>query len=210
MGFYIDPCAGHGRVKPTIGRMSATEFFEFLTEAHRVSALRPPGGLHGGRGRAAGAAPAESQDQEPLSARQARRRHFLVCVPAAKHVNLRTLSDAIGSGRLSFGSPERLMAHLGVEPGAVTLLAAFNDPGGAVELFLDEDLWRTTVSVPSAGEHQHPGRHPRGRDALPRVPRPPLHRDPRPDAGRGDVNTQSKPWSGTSWPSTRGPPGHAS
>jgi Ala-tRNA(Pro) deacylase len=69
------------------------------------------------------------------------RRHFLVCVPAAKQVDLRTLSEAIGSGRLSFGSPARLMAHLGVEPGAVTLLALFNDPGRTVEVCLDADLW---------------------------------------------------------------------
>ena len=69
------------------------------------------------------------------------RRHFLVCVPAAKQVDLRTLSDAIGCGRLSFGSADRLMARLGVEPGAVTLFAVFNDPGRAVELFVDADLW---------------------------------------------------------------------
>jgi Ala-tRNA(Pro) deacylase len=69
------------------------------------------------------------------------RRHFLVCVPAAKQVELRALSDAIGSGRLSFGSSDRLMARLGVESGAVTLLAVFNDPERTVELFVDEELW---------------------------------------------------------------------
>jgi Ala-tRNA(Pro) deacylase len=69
------------------------------------------------------------------------RRHFLVCVPAAKQVDLRTLPDAIGCGRLSFGSADRLMARLGVEPGAVTLLAVFNDPGRTVELCVDTDLW---------------------------------------------------------------------
>jgi Ala-tRNA(Pro) deacylase len=69
------------------------------------------------------------------------RRHFLVCVPAAKQVDLRALSEALGTGRLSFGSADRLMARLGVEPGAVTLLAVFNDPGRTVELFVDADLW---------------------------------------------------------------------
>jgi len=69
------------------------------------------------------------------------RRHFLVCVPAAKQVELRTLSDVIGCGRLSFGSADRLMARLGVEPGAVTLFAVFNDPGRTVELCVDEALW---------------------------------------------------------------------
>ena len=70
------------------------------------------------------------------------RRHFLVCVPAAKQVDIKVLSEAIGANRLSFGSAERLKQYLGVEPGAVTLLAIFNDPGGAVSLFVDADLWQ--------------------------------------------------------------------
>jgi Ala-tRNA(Pro) deacylase len=70
------------------------------------------------------------------------RRHFLVCVPAAKQVDLRALSGTIGANRLGFGSADRLKRYLGVEPGAVTLLAVFNDPGGAVSLFVDEDLWQ--------------------------------------------------------------------
>jgi Ala-tRNA(Pro) deacylase len=36
-------------------------------------------------------------------------RHFLVVVPAAKPVDLMLLSDQIGAGRLSFGSPDRLV-----------------------------------------------------------------------------------------------------
>jgi Ala-tRNA(Pro) deacylase len=70
------------------------------------------------------------------------RRHLLVCVPAAKQVDIKALSEAIGANRLSFGSAERLKQHLGVEPGAVTLLAVFNDPAHAVDLFVDEDLWQ--------------------------------------------------------------------
>jgi Ala-tRNA(Pro) deacylase len=70
------------------------------------------------------------------------RRHFLVCLPAAKQVDIKALSEAIGANRLSFGSAERLKQHLGVEPGAVTLLAVFNDPAHAVDLFVDEDLWQ--------------------------------------------------------------------
>ncbi len=70
------------------------------------------------------------------------RRHFLVCVPAAKQVDLKLLSDVVGATRLSFGSAGRLRQHLGVEPGAVTLLAVFNDPAHGVDLFVDEDLWQ--------------------------------------------------------------------
>jgi Ala-tRNA(Pro) deacylase len=70
-------------------------------------------------------------------------RHFLVCVPAAKQVDLRALSGVVGADRLSFGSPERLMGRLGVTPGAVTLLAVVNDPGHAVAVYVDEELWRS-------------------------------------------------------------------
>jgi Ala-tRNA(Pro) deacylase len=70
------------------------------------------------------------------------RRHFLVCVPAAKQVDIKRLSDVIDATRLSFGSADRLRQHLGVEPGAVTLLAVFNDPAHRVDLFVDEDLWQ--------------------------------------------------------------------
>lgn len=70
------------------------------------------------------------------------RRHFLVCMPAAKQVDLKVLGDVVGAARLSFGSADRLRRHLGVEPGAVTLLAVFNDAGHGVDLLVDEDLWR--------------------------------------------------------------------
>jgi Ala-tRNA(Pro) deacylase len=70
------------------------------------------------------------------------RRHLLVCVPAAKQVDLKVLSGVVGTTRLSFGSADRLRRHLGVEPGAVTLLAVFNDTAHGVDLWVDEDLWQ--------------------------------------------------------------------
>jgi Ala-tRNA(Pro) deacylase len=63
-------------------------------------------------------------------------------VPANKQVDLRALSETIGANRLSFGSAERLKRYLGVAPGAVTLLAVFNDSDHAVSLLVDEDLWQ--------------------------------------------------------------------
>jgi Ala-tRNA(Pro) deacylase len=69
-------------------------------------------------------------------------RHFLVVVPADKRVDIKALPQAVGSSRLSFGSAERLKKYLGVEPGSVTLFAIFNDPRHAVELIVDENLWK--------------------------------------------------------------------
>lgn len=60
---------------------------------------------------------------------------------ADKSVDLRRTATALGPSKLSLASNERLARHLGVEPGAVTLLALINDPDHHVEVFIDEDLW---------------------------------------------------------------------
>ncbi|MFC2108546.1 prolyl-tRNA synthetase associated domain-containing protein [Candidatus Bipolaricaulota bacterium] len=69
------------------------------------------------------------------------RRHFLVAVGHDKSVDLKTLSSALGVTNLSFASSERLKKYLGIEPGAVSLLAIINDIENAVEVVLDRDLW---------------------------------------------------------------------
>lgn len=69
-------------------------------------------------------------------------RHYLVVVGHEKRVDLRLLAEQIGDGKLSFGSPERLMKHLGLSPGSVSPFGLINDPSGQVRLFLDQDLVR--------------------------------------------------------------------
>ena len=69
------------------------------------------------------------------------RRHFLVAVGYEKRVDLKALSSRLGISGLSLASPERLMRHLGVEPGAVSLLGVVNDADAAVEVVMDEGLW---------------------------------------------------------------------
>jgi Ala-tRNA(Pro) deacylase len=69
-------------------------------------------------------------------------RHYLVVVPHSKRADLRAVAGQIGDGKLSFGSPERLRAHLGLEPGSVSPFGLINDPDGRVQLFLDRDLLR--------------------------------------------------------------------
>lgn len=70
------------------------------------------------------------------------RRHILVTVGAEKNVDIKGLEEVLGAKGLSFASPERLMEHLGLTPGSVTILAALNDTRGMVEVVVDEDLWR--------------------------------------------------------------------
>jgi Ala-tRNA(Pro) deacylase len=69
------------------------------------------------------------------------KRHFLVTAPHDKTVRLDALGELLGAGRLSFASPERLQRHLGLLPGAVSLLGLVNDPSGAVEFIIDRSLW---------------------------------------------------------------------
>lgn len=68
-------------------------------------------------------------------------KHFLVTIPAALSVDLNMLGDTLGAGRLGFGSPERLMDHLGVTPGSVSLLGLVNDPEHKVQFVMDQRLW---------------------------------------------------------------------
>jgi Ala-tRNA(Pro) deacylase len=81
-------------------------------------------------------------------------RHWLVITSCEKRVDIRALGDQLGVGRLSFGSPERLMKYLGVTPGAVTLLALAHSGAGEVELVIDEAArgvpWRCHPMVNTA------------------------------------------------------------
>jgi Ala-tRNA(Pro) deacylase len=68
-------------------------------------------------------------------------RHLLVSVPPDLAVDLNALGAALGAGRLGFASAERLARHLGIAPGAVSLLALANDHAHAVEFVIDRALW---------------------------------------------------------------------
>jgi Ala-tRNA(Pro) deacylase len=78
------------------------------------------------------------------------KRHFLVTAPHDLPVDLGALGEALGAGRLSFASPERLQKHLGLTPGAVSLLGLVNDEARAVEFVIDRALWNAEAV------HAHP------------------------------------------------------
>lgn len=65
---------------------------------------------------------------------------WLISAEQHTQINLKALPKIIGSGRLSFGSPERLFDALGVTPGSVTALALINDPDHKVIFLLDKVL----------------------------------------------------------------------
>jgi Ala-tRNA(Pro) deacylase len=60
-----------------------------------------------------------------------KRRYWLVVALEDRRIDLKALRPALGAGNLSFASPERLVAMLGVTPGSVTPLALVNAAGEA-------------------------------------------------------------------------------
>jgi Ala-tRNA(Pro) deacylase len=65
---------------------------------------------------------------------------WLIVAKEDRLIDLKELATRLGSDRLSFGSPERLMDALGVIPGAVTPFAVINDTDGRVHVVLDREL----------------------------------------------------------------------
>lgn len=65
---------------------------------------------------------------------------WVVSAPHDAQIDLKALPGAIGSKKVSFGKAEAMVELLGVEPGSVTPLAAFNDKAGAVRVVIDRRL----------------------------------------------------------------------
>lgn len=67
-------------------------------------------------------------------------RHYLVVAAHATVVDIAAVAVRVGEGRLSFASAERLAAHLGLTPGAVSPFGLINDPSASVRVVLDGTL----------------------------------------------------------------------
>lgn len=67
-------------------------------------------------------------------------RHYLVILGIDREADLRHLVKVIGDDRLSFASPERLLAHLGVEPGSVSPFGLLHEGSRPVIVIVDADL----------------------------------------------------------------------
>ncbi len=69
-----------------------------------------------------------------------KRAMWLVVCLEDRQVDLKVLAGALEAGRFSFGSADRLMKYLGIEPGAVTPFAVINDRQRAVQVVLDKAM----------------------------------------------------------------------
>ena len=69
-------------------------------------------------------------------------RHILVVVPHEKSVDLKAFAAVLGIKKLALASPDRLKEHLGIEPGAVSILGIVNDKRKKVEVVVDQAVWK--------------------------------------------------------------------
>ena len=65
---------------------------------------------------------------------------WLISALGETAIDLKRLHPVIGSGRLSFGSPELMLETLGVTPGSVTAFGLINDTDRRVRFVLDAAL----------------------------------------------------------------------
>ncbi|RQD71835.1 MAG: prolyl-tRNA synthetase associated domain-containing protein [Tindallia sp. MSAO_Bac2] len=65
---------------------------------------------------------------------------YLLVLPAEKSFDAKAFSKVMEVPRLSFASSELMEKHLGVTPGAATIMGLINDNAGAVQLVIDQEV----------------------------------------------------------------------
>jgi len=67
-------------------------------------------------------------------------KHFLVVMEFSHQLNIKDLEKRLKQGKITFGSPKRLMKYMGLEPGSVSPFGLINDINNEVHVFIDENL----------------------------------------------------------------------
>lgn len=80
-----------------------------------------------------------------LFLRDKKKKNYLLVLQNETEVDIKKLSDVLGTARLSFGSADRLWEHLGVRPGSVCPFSIINDTDQQVTLFLDKSMMETDI-----------------------------------------------------------------
>jgi len=75
-----------------------------------------------------------------LFLRDHKKKMFLIVAANETKIDLKDLKKQLNSGRLSFGSAERLWEFLGIQPGAVSPFCLINDKDRQVTLVLDPKM----------------------------------------------------------------------
>lgn len=87
-------------------------------------------------------------DAKNIFVRDAKKQnYYLITIRHDKRVDLKEFQHRHGTTRLSFASPEDLMARLHLTPGSVTPLGLLNDPDRSVQFYLDRDFEGGRIGV---------------------------------------------------------------
>jgi len=79
--------------------------------------------------------------------RTKKKQNFLVTLCAETLVDLKKLEELLGVKHFSFGSPDRLMEILGVQPGSVTPLSVMNADPGSITIILEEKMMAADLAA---------------------------------------------------------------
>lgn len=75
-------------------------------------------------------------------------RFWLITIPHDRRADLKLVASKLGSAKFSFAKPEAMERLLGITPGAVSPLAAFNDRELRVQVVIDASFQAAgTISV---------------------------------------------------------------
>lgn len=85
-----------------------------------------------------------------LFVRNKKGKMWLLTLHESQKIDLKATAIALGAGRFSFCSPQRLMKYLGVTPGAVSPFGLLNDIHHEVAFYFEKTLMRHSVI------HAHP------------------------------------------------------
>ncbi len=75
-----------------------------------------------------------------LFVRNKKGKMWLLTLQESQVVDLKHTAKNVGAGNFTFGRPERLMAYLGIIPGAVSPFSLINDRSHQVQFVLDQTL----------------------------------------------------------------------
>lgn len=93
---------------------------------------------------------AEGAYTKNLFVRNKKGKMWLLTLLEHRQVALKPTAKQLNAGNFSFASEERLMAHLGIRPGAVSPLALINDSTTQVDFILDNGVLEHEII------HMHP------------------------------------------------------
>ena len=74
---------------------------------------------------------------------------YLLMMPGNKPFKTKEITKQIGSARLSFAGPDRMLEFLDIEPGSLSVMGLMNDREHRVQLLVDEDV----LKLPFVGCH---------------------------------------------------------